>query len=129
MFGKSQFDGDSCFNSLHYEFYLGWIDAFQGNSQVFPEISTHPIVISDPLHLMKRIHYRWIRRTLSFGLGGQELLYFSTKIQKAGFLSPVVFLQSQNRKRHNPLLFRFFSTCTLAVIFRDNLRAELSMAP
>jgi hypothetical protein len=88
------FDGDSCFKTLHHEFHLGWIDAFQSNPQVFPKILARPISISDPLYLMKRIRYRWVRRIFSFGLGEQELLFFSTKNSKTGLLSPVVFLQS-----------------------------------
>jgi hypothetical protein len=49
------FDDDSCFNTLYHDFHLDWIDVFRGNPQMFPEISTRSVVISDPLHLMKRI--------------------------------------------------------------------------
>jgi hypothetical protein len=87
------------------------------------------IVVSDPLQLMKRISYGWIRRPLSFGLGEEELLFFFTKRNhEAEFLSPVVFLRSQLSKIHNSLPLQLFSTSTLAVIFRDVLRAEFSMA-
>jgi hypothetical protein len=92
------FDGGSGFNTLHREFHLDWTDAFQGNSQAFPEFSMLAVVMSDPLPLMKRIRYRRIHRTLSFGPDEQELLALSTKqIQEAEVLSQVVFLESQHR--------------------------------
>jgi hypothetical protein len=89
------FDGDSHFDTLHHECHLGWINAFQGNPQVFPEISTRSVVISDPLHLMKRIRCRWICRIFYFGLGEPELLLVSTKNSKnrvsaAGRVSAVI---------------------------------------
>jgi hypothetical protein len=52
------FDGDSCFNTLHYGFHLSWIDAFHGNPQMFPETAMRSVVISDPLHFVKRIRYQ-----------------------------------------------------------------------
>jgi hypothetical protein len=51
-------DGDSCFNTLYHAFHLGWIDAFQDNPQVFAEMSARVVVISNPLHLMKRTRDR-----------------------------------------------------------------------
>jgi hypothetical protein len=75
----SAFDGDSYFNTLHHGFHLGWMNAFQANPQVSPEISMRPVVITDPLHLTKQIRYRWIHGTFPFGIGKQELLFFSIK--------------------------------------------------
>jgi hypothetical protein len=57
------------------------MDAFQGNLHVLLEISTRPVVISDPLHLVERIRHRQIYRTFSFS--EQELLFFFIKSSKS----------------------------------------------
>jgi hypothetical protein len=96
---------------------------------LFPDTLIDPIVISDPLHLLKRIRSRLIRTPLLMGLGHEELLFSIERIQQTGLLSPIAFVQSLVSKMHDPLPLELLSPRTLAVILRDNLQTELVLAP
>jgi hypothetical protein len=64
------FDGDSCFNATHRDFYRTWIQQMRDDMPLFPLLISdpeHPPIISNPLHLLKRIRYRWVARNFQWG--------------------------------------------------------------
>jgi hypothetical protein len=113
------FDGDSCFNAIHRDFYRIWIQQMRDDVPSSPLLISdpgYPPIISDPLHLLKRIRCRWVSRNFSTGLG-QERVFFSTdRIRKVGFLSPIVFLESQASKMHDSFPIHLFFPLTFLVI-------------
>jgi hypothetical protein len=123
------FDGDSCFNEMHERFQQTWLPLFSDVIPVVPEIDIRTVIISDPLHLLKRIRYRWVKSAFSMGLGNEQLFFSTKRIEEAGFLSPVVFMQGQATKMHDSLPLRLFSPLTLSVIFQQNWLPEFAMAP
>jgi hypothetical protein len=94
------FDGDSCFNETHQNFHRTWPPRLCDALPAIPEIDTHPVIISGPLHRLKRIRYRCVGRTFSMGFGNKQLFLSTKKIEEAVFLSPVVILRAQATKRH-----------------------------
>jgi hypothetical protein len=123
------FDGDSCFNTTHQNYSQTWIRRMSDRSDSIPDMPVRPVVICDPLHLLKRIRYRWVTSTFSIGFGTERVLFSTRRIKNAGFLSPIVFLQSRVSKMHDALPVQLFSPLTLSLIFRDNLSSEFIMAP
>jgi hypothetical protein len=123
------FDGDSCFNRIHQDFSQTWIRSINDRLEFFPSLPFRPVVICDPLHLMKRIRYRWVARQLSIGFGSEQLFFSMTRIKEAGFLSPIVFLDSHLSKMHDSLPLQLFSPFTLSMIFQDHSGPEYVMAP
>jgi hypothetical protein len=63
------------------------------------------------------------------GLGHEELLFPIKRIQQAGFLSPIMFLQSRVSKVHDSLPLELISPSALTVILWDNLQTEFVLAP
>jgi hypothetical protein len=126
------FDGDSCFSAIHHDFYRARIQQMRDNMPSFPLLIRdpgHPPIISNPLHLLKRIRCRWVSRNLSMG-SGQELVFFSTdRIRKVGFLSPVVFLESQASQMHDTLPIQLFSPLIFSILLRNNICPEFAMTP
>jgi hypothetical protein len=123
------FDGDSCYNSIHDIFFRSWSLHVNDRLLLFPDMLIDSVIISDPLHLLKRICYRLIRTTLLMGLEHEELLFSIKRFQPIGFLSPIVFLQSRVSKMHDSLPLELFSPETLTVILRDHLQTEFMLAP
>jgi hypothetical protein len=60
------FDADSAFSGLHEEFrkmWKPWIEI----ALFIPLDLEPPVIICDPLYLMKRIRYRWVSSVFSIG--------------------------------------------------------------
>jgi hypothetical protein len=89
------FDGDSYFNGIHQEFDYAWIRKLNDCLRLFPFISVHPVGIGDMLHLIKRIHSRWVARMFAMRCGAERLFFSTRRINEADFLSPVVFRQAR----------------------------------
>jgi hypothetical protein len=118
----------SYFNGLHDKFQRNWARRIPPESLVL-NVSGCPIVISDPLPLMKRIRYRWVSSLLSIGFC-ESLILFSTKNrQNWNILLPVVFLTSNTNKTHDSLPLRFFPPAPFSAILGRVARHESVMAP
>jgi hypothetical protein len=82
------FDGDWCFNATHHNFYRIWIQQMRDDVPSFPLLISdpgHPPIISDPLHLLKRIHYCWVSRNFSMGLGQGRVFFPQTESERSDF--------------------------------------------
>jgi hypothetical protein len=85
------FEGDSCRNSTHDSFFRSWSLHVNDRLLLFRDMLIDSVVISDPLHLLKRIRYRLIRTTLLTGLGHEELLFSIERIQQTYFCHQLYF--------------------------------------
>jgi hypothetical protein len=79
------FDGDSCFNTLHDGFESSWQGLMASDMRSIPhQLPPQPVVICDPLHLLKRIRYRWIPEEFSVADTSQGFSFSLTGIRQAG---------------------------------------------
>jgi hypothetical protein len=122
------FDGDSCFGRLHEEFANQWRAAILENPQVVPRIVFKPLVICDPLHLLKRIRYRLLAR-FKFSSAEEHTEFNLQTIQSAHILSPIVFNNSHESKMHDSLPLELFSLKTLSYILYHPVIGETMMVP
>jgi hypothetical protein len=82
------FDGDSCFNAIHRDFYRTWIQQMRNDRPSFPLLISdpgHPPIISDPLHLLKRIRYRWVSRNFQWSWDKNESFVPRTESERSDF--------------------------------------------
>jgi hypothetical protein len=123
-------DGNSCSNSTDDISFHSWSLRVNDRLLLFPDMLIDFVVISDPFHLLKRIRHRLTRTTLSMGLGHEKLLFSIERIQQTGFLSPIVFLQSQVSKMHDSLPLELFSLQDLSRLFYGTIcRLSLCLPP
>jgi hypothetical protein len=105
------FDGDSCFNSLHDGFQRAWEEQLSSGalSSFFGAQIVLPLVISDPLHLLKRIRYRLLSSDFRIGVNGDERDFLISTIQTIAQVPPAVFDNSRMTKMHDSLPLHLFS--------------------
>jgi hypothetical protein len=75
------------------------------------------IVISDPLHLLKRIRYRLVSADFRIGVNGDERDFAISAIQIIAQSPQVVFDNSRTTKMHNSLPLHFFSKQPIIAAF------------
>jgi hypothetical protein len=140
------YDGDKCFNGLHAQYAAEWGQRMPYgawdllNSQDCSEISDSifaptdsPASVGDPLHLLKRIRYRMVRRqafSVAWGRESARLITFSLRrIRESQVCSSLVFVDSKVSKMHDSLPLELFSQRTLSNILTSGKPAELLMVP
>jgi hypothetical protein len=69
-------------------------------------------VISDPLHLLKRVRYRWASPGIAIGFGVEIMLLSTRDIDKQTILSLVIFVNSYIITMHDSLPLRLLSSAT-----------------
>jgi hypothetical protein len=103
------FDGNSCFNAVHTEFYHVWTMSMVADSLPVTLPQGQVLIFSDPLHLLKRIRYGFVSSEFSIGSGRQQIKFLIDRIQKTSICSPVIFLNSRITKMHDLLSLKLFS--------------------
>jgi hypothetical protein len=71
-FAAVVFDRDSCFNGIHDNFECDWWVVMTGRDETWipRRLDIDPLLICDPLHLLKRIRYRWVAKEFSVVVPG-----------------------------------------------------------
>jgi hypothetical protein len=104
------FDGDSCFNRLHDGFQDAWEGQFSSGplDSFFGTQMQILIVVSDLLHLLKRIRHRLL--FLDFRIGvNEDLRAFSIlSIHMTAQITPVVLDNARITKMHDSLPLQLF---------------------
>jgi hypothetical protein len=104
------FNGDSCFNSLHDGFQNAWEEKLSSGSLNFFETQMMlSVVMSDPLHLLKRIRYRLLSADFRINVNGDERDFAISAIQTIAQIPQVVFNNSRMTKMHDSLPLHLFS--------------------
>jgi hypothetical protein len=123
------FDGGSCYNSTDDIFFCSWSLHVNDRLLLFPDMLIDSVVISDSLHLLKRIYYGLIRTTLSMGLGHKELVFSIERVHQTGFCHQLCFC-SLGRVKCTILSLWSFSLQELSRLFyRTICRLSLCLLP
>jgi hypothetical protein len=115
------FDGDSCFTILHSELQQHW------NIEIFEEAMPNMIfntrarrrIITEPLHVLKRIHYRFLSGPFRIGVGHDQTEFCIGDVRDKLPLPPIVFDNSRITKMHDSLTLELVSQASLHQIFNN----------
>jgi hypothetical protein len=66
------FDGDFCFNGLQENMFTDLAEQIDAEGPGLPNVRTGHLASGDPLHIKKRIRYRWICSTFRIGYDSEE---------------------------------------------------------
>jgi hypothetical protein len=87
-------------------------------------------MISDPLHLLKRVRYLWATAvTFCIASRAVKIVFNLDNVQHANIVSPLVFVNSPVSKMHDSLPLQLFSPRVLARILTYCIERELLMVP
>lgn len=112
------FDGDSTYLKLHRTFFNSYyLDAALNVS--FSFASSGRMIVSDPLHLLKRGRYRLLSSNIHAGFQKTDDSLISVqKIRNNTDLPSLVFSAEKYTKMNDELATRLFSLRTLARLFK-----------
>jgi hypothetical protein len=122
------FDGDSCFDGLHSGFLenlKGELNKHQSPDEFFTSANAFPLIISDPLHILKRIRYRFLAADFQIGFGRDDNIFSIKSVKAIVSLPPIVFDNSKITKMHDSLALSLFSPGSLATIFGASMGPAL----
>jgi hypothetical protein len=109
------FDGNSCFSLLHNDLPSVWQGSLTRQPAFVPILRNTFAITCGPLHLCEQIRYGLL--SLALFISEKERIDLDiSRIQKVGFLSPVIFNNSPESKMHDSLPFELFSPKTLSYI-------------
>jgi hypothetical protein len=142
------FDSGHYYNSLHIDFERDWRERIIRNTSFRPigpgngnhtiiarslaefvfVISRNPLIILDPLHLLKRVRYRRVT-AITFCLASCAVKngFNLDNVQRANIVSLLVFVNSPVSKMHDSFPLRLFSPRVLARILTHRMERELLM--
>lgn len=115
------FDGDSTYARLHKEFFDTYFVNCSQDAQ-FENFSTVSgrLIISDPLHLLKRARYRLLSSSVHGDFENRtESIIEIDKLQAQLDLPSVVFSNEKYTKMHDSLATQLFSFRTLASLLKN----------
>jgi hypothetical protein len=122
------FNGDSCFNRLHDGFQDALeeqlsserLDSFFGTQMLIP------VVVSDPLHLLKRIRYRLLSSHFRIGVNEDLTAFSILSIEMTAQVPPVVFDTARIATMHDSLPLQLFSRQPIVAAFEGCQGQEFS---
>jgi predicted transposase YbfD/YdcC len=120
----SAFDGDSCFNQLHCQFQQHWnIQTFDETTvNMFFNRTSQRLMISDPLHILKHIRYRFLSRHFRIRVGNDKTKFCIDQIRNKLPLPSIVYNNSRITNMHDSLAFELFSQASVHTIFQNCLQ-------
>jgi hypothetical protein len=78
---------------------------------------------------LKRIGYRWVAEKFLVADASPDFSVSLTGIRQAGYLSPIIFSNTQESKMHDSLPLELFSVKTLVFILVTDLPGEVMVVP
>jgi hypothetical protein len=117
------FDEDSCFNILHSQFQQHYHTETLEKAltiMIFKNTARR-VIISDPLHILKRIRYRLLSGRFRIGVGNDQTEFRIENVGDKLPLPPIVFDNSRITKMYDSLPLELFSQAALHQIFHDCL--------
>ena len=120
------FDGDSTYSKLHRAFFESYYLDAALNVTFDTFESSDRIIVSDPLHLLKRGRYRLLSSNVHAGFEKtNESLISPEEVRKVVDLPALVFSSEKYTKMHDDLATQLFSLQTLAKLFRARNNSAL----
>ena len=125
------FDGDSTYRKLHNMFFSSYCQIAINNVSFSEFTVPGRVMVSDPLHLLKRARYRLLSATVHSGMENTTDSVISVdKIRQQLDLPSQVFATDKFTKMHDDLATKLFSLDTLASLFQmRNLTALAYFLP
>ena len=97
------FDGDSAYSKMHERFFHGYsMNVSHDVCFQYDAIET-PLIISDPLHLLKRARYRLVSKNIDIGMSGEERLINVSRMKQLFDLPANTWSNSLYTKMHDDL--------------------------
>lgn len=112
-------DGDTTYSKMHKEFYSKYEREIRTNPSLdnYSWITEKKLVVSDPLHLLKRARYRMLAAETSLGLTeGSEIIRADT-LREVLTLPSKVFSNHKFTKMHDDLPVSMFSLSSLIELY------------
>jgi hypothetical protein len=78
-----------------------------------------PLVISDPLHILKRIRYCLLSANFRIGVDNDELEFTTSALQSVANAPHVVFDNSRITKMRDSLPLHLFSEKPILAVFKE----------
>jgi hypothetical protein len=110
-------DGDSCPHRLHSELQQRW--NIETSEEATPNVifntRARRLIITDPLHILKRIRYRYgfLSGPFRIGVGHDQTEFCIDDVQDKLPLPPIVFNNSRITRMHDSLALELFSQVSL----------------
>jgi hypothetical protein len=122
------FDGDSCFERSHDGFQSTWEDQLSSGSfdAFFGMKMVMLLVISDPLHILKRVRYRLLSADLRIGVDNDEREFTTSALQSVANVPHVVLDNSRIIKMLDSLPLHLFSEKLILAVFKACAGQEFS---
>ena len=120
------FDGDSAYLRMHEEFFnTYYTNATKDSSFQLDDVNA-TMVISDPLHMLKRARYRLVSKRVDAGLSGDERHLNVQMIKEVFGLPDSVWSNAQYTKMHDDLPLKLFTLDNLITLLDSNLWNEVA---
>ena len=113
------FDGDNTYHTLHSKYFNYYIHMLINSNHICETIKCHLRIISDPLHILKRVRYRLLSgKQIIIGFQTENSVIDLNLLQSQLIQCPsIVFNNSKITKMHDSLPLTLFSMTSLKRLF------------
>lgn len=113
-------DGDTTYSRLHKSFHSEYSSSVRYNAtfQDFSVISKELLVVSDPLHILKRARYRLLASDVHLGLTNSSKVINVSVLREILPLPSKTFSNQPFTKMHDDLATSLFSLSSLVELYR-----------
>ena len=120
------FDGDSTYRRLHQNFFESYYAQLIKNYSIsFGDISG-PLIVSDPLHLLKRARYRCLSKEIHVGISGEDRRLNLQKMKKLFDVPTTVWIDKPYSKMHDDLAVPLFSLDNFIKLIEEGMLTEIA---
>ena len=121
------FDGDSVYKKLHQNLYNGYSTRTRNDFTFFnfSELKLN-LVISDPLHLLKRARYRLLSSNVHSGITNNSKILEVSKMKEIFQYPSIIYSKSIVTKMHDSLAIQLFSFNSIKDIIESGNSEYLS---
>lgn len=120
------FDGDSTYTKMHSCFFHGYSKNVSHNVSFEYDAVETPLMISDPLHLLKRARYRLVSKNIDVGMSGEERPINVSRMKELFDLPAKTWSNSLYTKMHDDLAVRMFSLENFVRLVEARLTNEVA---
>ena len=122
------FDGDNAYFILHTKYFNYYIHSLLNSNNIIDTIRNHLRIISDPLHILKRVRYRLLsEKPILVSFNTDNSIIDIKLIQNQLLKCPsVVFNNSKLTKMHDSLPLKLFSINSLKNLFELENKSALA---
>ena len=120
------FDGDSTYRRLHENFFESYYVQLIKNYSISFADFPGPLIVSDPLHLLKRARYRCLSKEIHVGISGEDRRLNLQKIKTIFDVPATVWIDKPYSKMHDHLAIQLFSLDNLIKLIEEGMLTEIA---